>query len=156
MRARVRATPTTKALRGVAWQDRPWCAPQSAVTRALLGISSVQVRRVLMPILMAWRRLCRALWPFSVVCLATLLIVLLSRQGALTGLTGSHPITARLLKRGNWCCLLYSGWWMICTRVSIVHSLLLIAPPLLAYPSHWSGMCIHGMALFVPNETTDS
>ena len=132
------------------------CATISSYACTVRNFLGADAACTLMPILMAWRRLCRALWPFSVVCLATLLIVLLSRQGALTGLTGSDPITARLLKRGNWCCLLYSGWWMICTRVSIVHSLLLIAPPLLAYPSHWSGMCIHGMALFVPNETTDS
>ena len=76
----------------------PLCATISSKACTAKNFLGADAACSLMPILMAWRRLCRTMWPFCVVCLATLLIVLLSRQDAQTG---SDPITASPLKRGN-------------------------------------------------------
>lgn len=50
-----------------------------------MNLAGADAACTLMPFLMAWRRLCRTMWPFCVVCLAALLVVVLSRLAEQTG-----------------------------------------------------------------------
>ena len=110
-----------------------------------------------MSFLMSWRRLCRTMWPFCVVCLAALLVVVLSR---LAEQTGSNPIKASPVKRGTqlyWSCfiiqwLMICAWFctfvIICTGVSFI-SLTVTHLILLYWPTLHNQRCVHTTWIFL-------